>query len=421
MNEASGGTKESQTRKGAGPLDGIRVLDLSRIMAGPWATQILADLGADVVKVERPGAGDDTRSWGPPFLKDEAGNNSGNSGYFLCVNRGKRSITVDIATPEGQELIRKLAKNSDVLLENYKVGGLAKFGLAYEDLKKINPGLVYASVTGFGQTGPRAKQSAYDFMIQAMGGLMSVTGEADGLPGGGPQKVGVPIVDLMTGMYAAIAVLAALVNRNESGQGDHVDIGMLDVQTAFLANQAMNYLLTGKEPVRRGNKHPNIQPQNVYACRNGYIAVAVGNDAQFERFAGKLGMPELATDDRFHRNASRVTNLDALEERITARLREEDVAFWVDRFDAVGVPCSPINTLSGLFADVQVQHRGMLQYLKHPLADALPQVVSPIKLKRSALTFEKAPPLLSEHTDEILMELGLSQEDIQSLRDTQIV
>ena len=278
----------------AGPLSHIRVLDLSRIMAGPWAGQILADLGADVVKVERPGAGDDTRGWGPPFLKDKAGRDTSDAGYFLSVNRGKRSIAVDLADAEGQGIVRALAARADIVLENFKAGALAKYGLGYQDLGAINPALIYCSITGFGQSGPRRDQAAYDFMIQGMSGLMSVTGEADGKPGAGPQKVGVPIVDIMTGMYAAIAVLAALARRQVSGQGEHVDIGMLDVGASFLANQAMNYLISGRAPRRAGNAHPNIQPQDVFATRDGHLVLAVGNDDQFARFCDVLQRPDIA-------------------------------------------------------------------------------------------------------------------------------
>ena len=287
-----------------GPLSHIKVLDLSRILAGPWAGQVLADLGADVIKVERPGAGDDTRSWGPPFLKDRDGAETKEAGYYLSVNRGKRSVTLSIDKPEGQRIVRALAARADIVLENYKVGTLARFGLGYEDLKAVNPKLIYCSVTGFGQTGPRRDQAAYDFMIQAMGGMMSVTGERDDKPGGGPQKVGIPIVDLMTGMYAAVAVLAALARREVSGAGEYIDIGMLDVQVATLANQAMNFLVSGKAPRRTGNAHPNIQPQDVFACRDGQIALAVGNDGQFAKLCEVLGQPVLAQDERFAKNAA---------------------------------------------------------------------------------------------------------------------
>ena len=285
----------------AGPLSHIRVLDLSRIMAGPWAGQVLADLGADVVKVERPGAGDDTRGWGPPFLKDKVGRDTSDAGYFLSVNRGKRSIAVDLADAEGQGIVRALAARADIVLENFKAGALAKYGLGYEDLGAINPALIYCSITGFGQSGPRRDQAAYDFMIQGMSGLMSVTGEADGKPGAGPQKVGVPIVDIMTGMYAAIAVLAALARRQVSGQGEHVDIGMLDVGASFLANQAMNYLISGRAPRRAGNAHPNIQPQDVFATRDGHLVLAVGNDDQFARFCDVHERPDIAVRPDQHR------------------------------------------------------------------------------------------------------------------------
>src|ERR1700704_5479099 len=329
----------------AGPLSHIRVLDLSRIMAGPWAGQILADLGADVVKVERPGAGDDTRGWGPPFLKDKAGRDTSDAGYFLSVNRGKRWSAVDLADAEGQKIVRALAARADIVLENFKAGALAKYGLGYDDLGAVNPALIYCSITGFGQSGPRRDQAAYDFMIQGMSGLMSITGEADGKPGGGPQKVGVPIVDIMTGMYAATAVLAALARRNESGQGEHIDIGMLDVGVSFLANQAMNSLLTGKPPRRSGNAHPNIQPQDVFAARDGHLVLAVGNDEQFKKCCDVVGRPEWAQDERFKSNASRVRNNAILTPLIAEILATRDREHWVAACARAGVPCGPINTV----------------------------------------------------------------------------
>jgi len=301
----------------AGPLSHVRVLDLSRIMAGPWAGQILADLGADVIKVERPAIGDDTRAWGPPFLKDRNGADTSEAGYYLSVNRGKRSITLDLDRPEGQRVVRAIAARSDIVLENFKVGTLTRFGLDYGSLRAVNPKLIYCSITGFGQTGPKRDAPAYDFMIQAMGGLMSVTGEADGKPGAGPQKVGVPVVDIMTGMYASIAVLAALARRNETGRGDYIDIAMLDVQVGFLANQAMNYLVSGKPPRRGGNAHPNIQPQDVFACRDGHLALAVGNDSQFDKFCRAVGHPEWSVDERFRINSGRVRNRDVLKTMIS--------------------------------------------------------------------------------------------------------
>jgi crotonobetainyl-CoA:carnitine CoA-transferase CaiB-like acyl-CoA transferase len=391
----------------AGPLSHIRVLGLSRIMAGPWATQVLADLGADVIKVERPAVGDDTRSWGPPFLKEADGNPTREAGYYLCVNRGKRSITLDLDKPHGQTVVRAIAARSDIVLENFKVGTLKRFGLDYEGLREVNPQIIYCSVTGFGQTGPKREAAAYDFMIQAMGGLMSITGERDDMPGGGPQKVGVPIVDIMTGMYAAVGVLAALARRAETGKGEYIDLAMLDVQTAFLANQAMNWLVSGNTPKRGGNRHPNIQPQDVFPCADGFVALAVGNDGQFRRLAEILGHPEWREDDRFATNPARVRNhslLDPLLRNEFARRKRQDL---IAALDAAGVPCAPINAVPDVFAESQVKHREMLRKLRHPTAGEVPQVVSPLRFANEPLAFERAPPLLGEHTDEILRELGL--------------
>ena len=390
----------------AGPLSHIRVLDLSRILAGPWAGQILADLGADVVKVERPGAGDDTRGWGPPFLKDKAGNDTRDAGYFLAVNRGKRSIAIDLADREGQRIVRALAAKADIVLENFKAGALQKYGLGYDDLATLNPALIYCSITGFGQSGPRREQAAYDFMIQGMSGLMSVTGEADGKPGGGPQKVGVPIVDIMTGMYASIAVLAALARRAETGQGEFIDIGMLDVGVSFLANQAMNFLISGKPPRRSGNAHPNIQPQDVFRARDGYFALAVGNDEQFVRLCDVLGRKDLATDERFRTNAGRVRNNAALTPLLAEILASQDRDHWVSGCARAGVPCGPINTVPEVFDDPQVRHREMLIHLAHAAAGSVPQVASPMRFKGAPITYDRPPPLLGEHTEEILHELG---------------
>jgi crotonobetainyl-CoA:carnitine CoA-transferase CaiB-like acyl-CoA transferase len=391
----------------AGPLSHVRVLDLSRIMAGPWAGQILADLGADVVKVERPGAGDDTRGWGPPFLKDRSGAETREAGYYLSVNRGKRSITLELDKPEGQRVVRALAERSDIVLENFKVGTLTRFGLGYEQLKAVNPKLIYCSITGFGQSGPRRDAAAYDFMIQAMCGLMSVTGEPDDKPGGCPEKVGVPIVDIMSGMYAAISVLAALARRNETGRGDYIDIGMLDVGVACLANQAMNYLVSGKVPRRTGNAHPNIQPQDVFASRDGHMVLVVGNDGQFAKCCEVFGRPEWASDDRFAKNSGRVRNLAVLRPLIAEILLTRDTADWIARLEAAGVPCGPINTVPQVFEEDQVRHRGMLADIAHPLAGTVPQVVSPMRFTDAPLAFERAPPLLGEHTAEILRELGI--------------
>lgn len=392
-----------------GPLAHVRVLDLSRIMAGPWCGQILADLGADVIKVERLGEGDDTRRWGPPFLKDEDGNRTGEAGYYLSVNRGKRSVELDLKSEEGRAAVRALAAQSDILLENFKTGTLDKMGLGYDDLKKVNPGLVYCSVTGFGLTGPKARDAAYDFMIQGMGGLMSVTGGPDGVPGGGPQKVGVPIIDIMTGMYAAIGVLAALANRDRTGEGDHIDLAMLDVSVAMLANQAMNFLVSGQEPVRRGNRHPNIQPQNVYPVKDGHIVLAVGNDGQFRKFAEEIGLPELADNPKFATNVARVENLEELESLLIEALATRTIDEWVSAFSASGVPSGPINTVGRVFEEPQVQHREMLRSIPHPLSGTVRQVVSPLNFANAPLAFDRAPPLLGEHTEEVLKALGLEE------------
>jgi crotonobetainyl-CoA:carnitine CoA-transferase CaiB-like acyl-CoA transferase len=380
-------------------------------MAGPWATQILADLGADVIKVERPGIGDDTRGWGPPFLKASDGSATREAGYYLAVNRGKRSLTVDLSTAEGQETVRRLAAVSDIVVENYKVGTLRRYGLDYESLRAVNPGLIYASVTGYGQDGPRAKSAAYDFAIQAMGGLMSVTGERDAVPGGGPQKVGVPIVDMMTGMYATVGVLAALARRAETGQGDYIDVAMLDVTTAFLANQAMNYLVSGKTPTRNGNCHPNIQPQDVFACADGQIVLAVGNDGQFVKLAEILGHLEWAQDERFATNAARVRNRDALYPLLIAEFGARIRADLIDALDRAGVPCAAINSVPEVFGDAQVKHRRMLREIAHPLSGSVPQVVSPLRFVNEPLSFDRPPPLLGEHTDDILAEFGLAQTE----------
>ncbi|WP_269584079.1 CaiB/BaiF CoA transferase family protein [Roseibium sp. Sym1] len=392
-----------------GPLSHVRVLDLSRIMAGPWCGQILADLGADVIKVERLGEGDDTRRWGPPFLADSNGNPTGEAGYYLSVNRGKRSVELDLKSEEGREAVRQLARTSDILLENFKAGTLDRMGLGYDELKVINPQLIYCSVTGFGLSGPRAKDAAYDFMIQGLGGLMSVTGAPDGEPGEGPQKVGVPIVDIMTGMYAAVGVLAALANRNVTGKGDHIDLAMLDVSVATLANQATNYLVSGRPPARRGNRHPNIQPQNVYPVADGHIVLAVGNDGQFRKFAGVIGHPALADDPRFATNAARVENLKDLEDVVISALSEGTVADWTSALAEAGVPSGPINTIDRVFEEAQVRHRQMLRDIPHPLSGTLKQVVSPLNFRNAPLSFDAAPPLLGQHTDEILSALGLGK------------
>ena len=400
----------------SGPLSHVRVLDLGRIMAAPWATQILADLGADVIKIERPKVGDDTRSWGPPFLAGSDGKPTREAGYYLSVNRGKRSVTVDISKPKGQAIVRALAQTADVVIENFKAGALAKYGLDAASLRAEKPDLIYCSVTGFGQDGPRSDQAAYDFAIQAMGGLMSITGERDDMPGGGPQKVGVPVIDLMTGMYAAVAILAALVRRGEKGhdekgrgekgRGETIDLAMLDVATALLSNQAMNHLASGKIPKRGGNRHPNIQPQDVFACADGFFVLAVGNDGQFAKLCEALGKAEWAADPRFSTNPARVSanlELTGLLSSAFATWRRDDI---VSALDAAGVPAAPINTVDQVFQDPQIQHRQMLRHLPHPLAGTVPQVVSPIRYLDEPLRFDRAPPLLGQDTADVLQEIG---------------
>ncbi|ARP90668.1 CoA transferase [Bordetella genomosp. 9] len=387
------------------PLDGIRVLDLSRILAGPWCTQNLADLGADVIKVERPGAGDDTRGWGPPYMKGPDGKDTSEAAYYLSCNRNKRSITVDYASPEGADLIRRIAAKSDILVENFKVGGLKKYGLDYESLRAVNPRLIYCSVTGFGQTGPFAQRPGYDFMIQGMGGLMSITGERDDLPGGGPQKAGVAVTDIITGMYATVAVLAALQERHRSGLGQHLDIALFDCHVAMLANQNSNYFTSGKAPRRAGNAHQNVVPYQVFATSDGHMIVATGNDAQYRAYCQAIGAPELAQDPRFLTNSLRVTHRDALIPllaEIMATGRRDD---WIARLEAVGVPCGPINDIAQAFAHPQAAARGLRQEIPHPLGGTAPVTASPLRFSGSPVQYRRAPPLLGQHTEEVLAEL----------------
>ncbi|GAB3476513.1 CaiB/BaiF CoA transferase family protein [Polaromonas eurypsychrophila] len=386
------------------PLTGVRVLDLSRVLAGPWAGQLLADLGADVVKVEKPGAGDDTRAWGPPYLEDASGHNTTEATYFLCANRNKRSVAIDTATSEGQAQVRALAQQADVLLENFKVSGLQRYGLDYASLKEANPRLVYCSITGFGQTGPYAARAGYDFLIQGMGGLMSVTGQPDGEPGAGPQKVGVALTDIMTGLYATIAVQAALAEREKSGLGQHIDLALLDVQIACLANQASNYLAGGMVPRRMGNAHPNIVPYRAFPTADGDIILAVGNDGQFARFCTVAGHPDWSSDERFSSNAQRLANRAVLVPLLRQATVMRSSADWIAALEAAGVPCGPINHIDQVFADPQVIARGLQITLPHTLAGSVPLVANPIRLSGSPVAYRRPPPLLGEHTAEVLAQ-----------------
>jgi len=399
-----------------GPLAHLTILDLSRVLAGPWCTQLLADLGATVIKIERPGAGDDTRAWGPPFLKDAEGRDTSEAAYYLACNRGKQSVAVDFTKPAGQRIVRDLALQADVLIENFKVGGLAKYGLDYASIAALNPRLVYASITGFGQDGPYAERAGYDFIIQGMSGFMSVTGERDDLPGGGPQKAGVAITDLMTGMYAAVAILAALAHRDRTGAGQHVDLALLDSAVAMMAVMAMNHLVAGAPPGRAGNAHQNIVPYQVFACSDGHLILAVGNDGQFAKFCDIAGHPEWARDEHFARNESRVRHRGTLVPLVAAAVALRTQREWLAALDAVGVPCGPINRLDQVFADPQIVARGMQLDLPHPLAGSVPQVNVPVKMSGTPLTPENPPPLLAEHTLQVLRErLLLSDKALAAL------
>lgn len=386
-------------------LEGIRVLDLSRVLAGPWCSQNLADLGADVLKIERPGAGDDTRSWGPPFLRDRDGRDTPDAAYFLAANRNKRSVTLDLSCEAGQQAVRELAARCDVVLENYKVGQLAKYGLDCESLHRVNPRLVYCSVTGFGQTGPWSHRPGYDFIIQGLGGFMSITGEADDRPGGGPQKAGVAVSDLMTGMYATQAILAALLHRERTGEGQYIDIALLDVQVAMLANMNTNFLVSGQPPKRWGNAHPNIVPYQAFRATDQWIIVAVGNDEQFRRFCELARRPDLHRDPRFSTNRERVRNREALVPVLADLVATQAAGFWLEGLERAGVPCGPINDLAQVFGNEQVQARGLRVSLERDDAGEVPLVGSPLKMSATPPAYRRAPPRLGEHTHEVLGEL----------------
>ena len=408
-------------------LEGIRVLDLSRVLAGPWCTQTLADLGADVIKIERPGAGDDTRNWGPPFLPTADGRESHESAYYLGANRNKRSVTCDIAQPEGQALVRQLAEHCDVFIENFKVGDMARYGLDYASLKAINPRLVYCSLTGFGQSGPYAPRAGYDYIIQGMGGLMSVTGERDDL-NGGPQKVGVAVADLFTGMYATVGILAALRHAERTGEGQHLDMALLDTQVAMLANLGANYLVSDQAPGRMGNAHQNIVPYQVFEVApradggKDFIILAVGNDGQYAKFCEVAGRPDLASEPRFVKNADRVRHRAELVPLLEAVMKTRAKADWLSALEAAKVPCGAINSLDEVFADPQVQARGMVTHWQHPLRADLPLVSSPIKLEKTPVRTDRPPPMLGQHTDEVLGELlGVDAARLATLRDRQVI
>jgi len=409
-----------------GPLKGLRILDMSRILAGPTCTQILGDLGADVIKIERPGAGDDTRKWGPPYVKDSDGNDTSESAYYLCANRNKRSLTVDITKQEGQQIIRKLAAKCDVLIENYKVGGLKKYGLDYSSMKDEFPDLIYCSISGFGQTGPKSHRLGYDFMIQAMGGIMSVTGEPDG----SPMKVGVGIADVMCGMYAAVSILAAIRHRDQSGNsaaggnGQHIDLSLLDSQAAWLINSGSNYLTSRENQHRLGNAHPNIVPYQVFQTSDSFFVLAVGNEIQFRKFCEFAGAPDLPEDPRFKTNTDRVKNRNILAPMLTELTQRNSTQFWLEGLEKLQVPCGPVNTIKDVFDDPQIQHREMEISLPHPLSGKgdVSLIGSPVKMSATPVSYRHAPPTLGQHTNEILAEmLGMDEEECRELAQKGVV
>lgn len=396
----------------SGPLNGIRVLDLTRILAGPWCTQLLGDLGAEVIKIEQPQVGDDTRHWGPPWLKDVDGKETDEAAYFFCTNRNKHSLTLNLKTDEGVDILKKLAACSDVFVENYKTGGLGKLGLDYASLRKINPKLIYLSITGFGQTGHMAHLPGYDYMIQGMGGLMSITGEADDVQGGGPQRVGVPISDICTGFYGASAILSALYHRSEGGEGQYIDLALFDSQVGWLTNQAMNYLIGGQVPQRTGNAHPNLVPYQPFAAADGMLIIAVGNDSQFKAFCDALDMPRLALTSEYSTNAARVANRQELVRLINEKLNDHSVEHWMQRLQSYGVPCSRINDIKEVFASPQIQERGMRIDLPHPVSGSVPSVANPIRFSKTNIEYRNAPPTLGQHSTAILKDL-LDYQDAQ--------
>jgi formyl-CoA transferase len=404
-----------------GPLAGIQVLDLTRVLAGPWAGQNLADLGAEVIKVERPKKGDDSRAFGPPWLKDAQGRDTAESAYFACANRGKKSVTLDLANPQGQAIARELAAKADVLLENFKYGDLERYGLGYAQLKEVNPGLIYCSVTGFGHTGPWRERPGYDFMIQGMGGLMSITGERDDRPGGGPQKAGIPIADLITGMYASVAVCAALVHRAKTGAGQHLDLALLDSLVAVLANQGANFLATGKPPGRLGNDHPNITPYQVFKTADGAVIVACGNDNLFRKFCEVLGRPQLADEARYVTNGKRIENRAELTRLVSEIMLKRGMREWLEALEAAGVPCGPINDLAQVFAEPQAVARGLRMELPHPTAGKVALTRSPMRFSETPVRQDVPPPTLGQHTDEVLRGLGKSEAEIARLRSQAII